>query len=258
MFNFIYFIGTGCGRPILKKQLPTYLIGLDEKHSVLLECGSMINTDDNISPIEIKNVEVIIITAADVELYAGLPSLLHSMRLLNRARTLKIIAPKILHQIIKKFDAYDNYDKKFEIQYVSIEGHKSTKLFSNYILLTRKTSSKDNKYQLYLTAHSPQENATIFYTGKSADIADENLLKGRKYIIHDCTYSYDDNELTKKSGLSSYKNVLDFHKKFSPDIIFLVHFSTRYKNPATDIMKHRIKPNNIISTYDGFRFDFLV
>jgi ribonuclease BN (tRNA processing enzyme) len=258
MFNFIYFIGTGCGRPVLNKQLPAYLIGLDEKHCVLLECGSIINTEDNTYPMDIKNVEIIIITAADVELYAGLPSLLHSMRLLNRTKTLKIIAPKTLHQIIKKINVLDNYEKKFEIQYVSIEKHKSTVLFSNYIIHTKRALTKGNKFQLYISGKLDGKKATIFYTGKSNDSADEKLLIGRKYIIHDCTYSYDDNELTKKSGLSSYKNVLDFYKKFNPDVLFLVHFSTRYKNPVTDIMKNRIKPNNILSTYDGFRFDFLV
>ena len=257
MFKYIYFIGTGCGRPLLKRQLPTYLIGLEEKHSILVECGCIINTDDDLFPLNLAHIDTIIISAPEIELYAGMPSLLHSMRLLNRTKTLRVIAPKVVNRIFNNLVELDNLNKEFEIQFINIEQHKSTKLISNFILYTKKANVREDRYQIYLKGNDDKDIYTIFYTGKSTAIPERNLLTGRQFIIHDCTYSYDDWELTKKTGLASYKNVLEFNKKFDPEIIFLVHFSTRYKNPLVEIMKHRIKPNNILTTYDGYRFDLL-
>ncbi len=257
MFRFIYFIGTGCGRPLFRRQLPGYLIGLDDGKSVLIECGCSINTDTDQLPINIAKIDIILISAADIELFAGLPSLLHSMRLLNRSKPLKIIAPKSLNLLFSEICDLDAYNSSFEIEYIAIEEHRKTTITKDVLLITSESIISQNRYQIYLKGESEKEAATIFYTGKSKGISDPSLLNGHKFIVHDCTYSYKDSSIGNTTGLASYHDVLKANQEYKPNIIFLVHFSPRYKNPAEEIGKHRIEPTNILKTYDGFRYDFI-
>ncbi len=257
MFKYVYFIGTGCGRPLFRRQLPGYLIELADGHSILLECGCIINTDDEYFHINVAKIETIVITSCDVELFAGLPSLLHSMRLMNRSKLLRIIAPNQIVQLLKSIVDLDTYESRFEITFLPIAKHQTTKLLSDTTLTTMQSQTENGRYQVFITKQSTEEDTTVFYTGKSSSISDRNLLIGHKYVIHDCTYSYDDWELAKKTGFASYREVLLFNDEFKPDVIFLVHFSTRYRNPSEIIPKHRNAPHNILYAYDGFRYDFV-
>lgn len=256
MFKSIYFIGTGCGRPISERQLPCYLVEMKDFSSVLMECGTIINTS-NTSPININKINHIIISAPDVELFSGLPSLLHSMRLLNRKNTLNIIAPSKLKNIIDEISKIDKFAKGFRINFKSIENHTKTALGTNMSIITKKSKSRKQSFQIYLTDKSETKQSSIFYTGKSRNITDPSLLGDYNYIIHDCTYSYAESFKTKETGLSSYKDVLEFNKKLNPNIMFLVHFSTRYEGKIDEIDKHHRHPDNILYTYDGFRYDFI-
>ena len=253
MFKTIYFLGTGCGRPLQERRLPLYLVDLEGNKSIMLECGSTINNDDLYFPGRFNKIELIIITSSDIELYAGLPMLIHSMQLLNRSKPLKIIAPKVVNELVLNIINKDILKITFPLNFTDIETHQSSDFTEDVIVHTKKLHSNFPRYQVFI---KNKQESTIFYTGKSAEISDKNLLDGDKFVIHDCTYSYDDSELAPRTGLASYKDVLAFHKNYSPKKTFLVHYSNRYKNPMEEIKRHRIQPENILTTSDGFMFNF--
>lgn len=257
MHNFIHFIGTGCGRPISGRQLPCYLVALPDGHLVLLECGSIINTDDtSASPINISRINVVVITALNIELIAGLPSLLHSMRLLNRVTPLTILAPKPIESFIQELLAFDQLDVPFDVKFLPIESQEQISLANHTKIIVRETSDIPDKFQVYLQSKWNGNKFTIYYTGKSRGGINEGLLVGHKFVIHDCTYSYDDAYLSAKTGLASYQDAIDFAQQTNPLAMFLVHFSSRYQYPQKDVSRHRVQPHNVIFTFDGFRYDF--
>lgn len=255
MFKYIHFIGTGCGKPLVNRKLPCYLVELN-RYSVLLECGCQIPTDLTLPPINVAQIDAAIITAPNIELFAGLPTLLHSMRLLNRVKPFRLIAPEKVYNLVEEMFYLDEPEAQFSIEYSPIEQQNFSPPSSDFRLLAREAVSMPGKYQVFLQSQADQGSATLFYTGKSTGVADHSLLIGDRYVIHDCTYAYEDANLTSKTGLASYKDVLETANDLSPKVMFLVHYSTRYERPWEDIDKLRVHPPEVIKTFDGYRYDF--
>ena len=260
MQSYIHFIGTGCGRPLSTRKLPSYLIRLPNGKLVLLEAGATLNSDihGQYPYINITQITDIIISAMNIELFSGLPSLLHSMRLLNRTLPLSIIAPQSLNFLIADLLKKDKVKISFDIRYYDIENEPSFDFGGKFQLTIRESPFKIGSYQVYLSFLSKEKEILIYYTGKSRGYIDSELLSnfdGYKFVIHDCTYSYDDAYLSKKTGLSSYRDVIAFREKIDAIAVFLVHYSSRYHVPEKDIAKNRIKFDNIIFTHDNYHYD---
>ncbi|MCB9139161.1 MAG: hypothetical protein H6642_12505 [Caldilineaceae bacterium] len=254
MSGYIYFLGTGCGKPKQSRQLPAYLISTPDNHSVMLECGTHVNEDDPLFPLSLSQLDCIIITALNIELLAGLPATLHAMRLMNRNKELKLIAPAPIEAIVMNLLSLDGIDVPFHIDFQKISSTDRIVIGNTTEVCVRESASMPGRYQVYIQLVVNGHDATVYYTGKSKSEYIPDTLVGHKIVIHDCTYAYDDYHLTAKTGLSSYRDVLDYAGQVDVAAIFLTHFSSRYSDPPANVALHRPVPANIVFAYDGLRY----
>ncbi len=248
----IIFWGTGCGRPTIDRQLPAYLLRFENNHGILLECGIQPTLDPK-QLNEISSIDTLIITAPDSELIAGLPGFFHTQRLLNRERPLRIIAPESIKSFLDVANEIDTYPLRFDTNFVPID-EISIDLESGISLTFSKVGENHGKFQVVITCTDQTEHQTmIYYTGKSRGIEERCNPQNKFFIIHDCTYFYEDGNLANVRELSDYKSALDFAQQRKPDMMFLVHISARYER--TDLQRPREHDPRVLLTEDNLRFD---
>ncbi|ORD96518.1 RNZ [Hepatospora eriocheir] len=241
--DYLLFLGTGGSLPTKNKTVSSILMKKDED-CMLFDVG-----EDTINQILrlygnldiLDNLKFVFLSHSHADHMLGLCSILRHVS--HRNQSITIFGSEKIRQ----------YCDLFSRNYKFIYANPSTsKTFENYTLEFSKCQHYDDSVYLKLAYNGK----IITYSGDTRPSFEfVNLSHNANYMIHECTYLYDENEEAFNYNHSTILEAIDDFKQSKAKILFLTHFSQRYK--IDDYLKLIDEKNENISIASDMFIYFL-
>lgn len=247
------FIGTGSGKTSLKRYHSAFIIN-SGSYNLLVDAGDGISRALMNQKILFNYIDGILISHLHPDHYAGLPSLIVQMKMIERKNTLYIFCDESNSEFIKEF-IYQSYlfeDKLgFKLNVQSFQQDKNFEISDGLNFMARQNShlerniNSDQNKRLSFSSSSfliSMKEKNIFFTG---DIAEHKDL----YVFRNMKIDLMISEITHISS----EELIEAFRNLKPQKLYITHISEEDEKKVSKLSYQLpvLERRKVVIAFDG-------